>query len=91
MRACRFQQRRCRIETIERRPRPFERLSKRLFIEPKIAGYDLRHTAISYQVEKGHPVHQIADWAGTSERMIWDVYRHKLNNITDLGPSDELQ
>lgn len=52
------------------------------------AGYDLRHTAITYQVEKGYPVHRIADWAGTSEPMIIDVYRHKLDEITDLGPSN---
>ena len=61
---------------------------RRVEIEPGVSGYDLRHTAITFQVEKGHPVHQIADWAGTSERMITEVYRHKLNEITDLGPSD---
>jgi hypothetical protein len=32
---------------------------------PAVSGYDLRHTAITFQVEKGHSVHQIADWAGT--------------------------
>ncbi len=26
--------------------------------------------------------------AGASERMITDVYRHKLSGVTDLGPSD---
>jgi integrase len=62
---------------------------KQLGIEPAISGYDLRHTAITFQVERGHTVHQIADWAGTSERMILDVYRHKLDDVSDLGPSDE--
>ncbi len=68
--------------------RAFALASRKAGIEPGVSGYDLRHTAITFQVEKGHTVHQIADWAGTSERMIIDVYRHKLNDITDLGPSD---
>ena len=55
---------------------------------PAISGYDLRHTAITFQVEKCYPVHQIADWAGTSERIIIDVYRHKMTDVIDLGPSD---
>ena len=61
---------------------------KRAGIVPAVSGYDLRHTAITFQVERGYPVHQIADWAGTSERMIIDVYRHKLTDVIDLGPSD---
>jgi integrase len=55
-------------------------------ISPSISAYDLRHSAITLQVERGHPAHKIADWAGTSERMIADVYRHKLQAISDLGP-----
>ncbi len=55
-------------------------------ITPRISAYDLRHTAITLQVENGHQAHRIADWAGTSERMIADVYRHKLSEIMDLGP-----
>ncbi len=62
---------------------------RRAGIEPAVSGYDLRHTAITFQVEKGYPVHQIADWAGTSERMIIEVYRHKLTDVLDLGPSDD--
>ncbi len=59
----------------------------RAMIDPPIGAYDLRHSAITLQVERGHPVHRIADWAGTSERMIADVYRHKLDVVTDLtGP-----
>ncbi len=56
-------------------------------IEPAVSAYDLRHSAITLQVENGHPVHRIADWAGTSERMIADVYRHKLDDISDIGPA----
>lgn len=67
--------------------RSLARASNRANVAPAVSGYDLRHTAITYQVEKGYPVHQIADWAGTSERMIIDVYRHKLTDVTDLGPA----
>lgn len=56
-------------------------------IKPAISAYDLRHSAITLQVENGHPVHKIADWAGTSERMIADVYRHKLDDVSDIGPA----
>ena len=58
---------------------------KKAKISPSISAYDLRHSAITLQVERGHPVHKIADWAGTSERMISDVYRHKLDAISDLS------
>jgi integrase len=68
--------------------RSLARLSGLAGIEPGVAAYDLRHTAITFQVENGHPVERIADWAGTSERMIWDVYRHKLDDVTDLGSID---
>lgn len=59
---------------------------RRLQQEQEISAYDLRHTAIALRVERGLPPYQIADWAGTSERMIADVYRHKLDAVTDLGP-----
>lgn len=63
-------------------------VSQKAGIEPTVSGYELRHTAITLQIEKGVPVHLAADWAGTSERMIWDVYRHLLNDVSDVGPSD---
>ena len=53
-------------------------------LSPSISAYDLRHSAITLQVERGHAVHKIADWAGTSERMISDVYRHKIEVVSDL-------
>ncbi|MCP4963719.1 MAG: site-specific integrase, partial [bacterium] len=62
--------------------------SRNAGIDPAASGYDLRHTAITFQIEKETPVHRVADWAGTSERMIWDVYRHLLSEVTDVGPSD---
>jgi integrase len=62
--------------------------SRRAGIAP-VSGYDLRHTAITLQVERRRPLHLIADWAGTSERMIMDVYRHKIEDVSDLGPIDE--
>ena len=55
-------------------------------VDPPISAYELRHTAITLQAEAGHPAWRIADWAGTSERMITDVYRHKLAAISPLGP-----
>lgn len=65
--------------------------SERAGLLPHVLAYDLRHTAITLQVEKGHPIEKIADWAGTSERMIWDVYRHKLEHVTDLGSIDGIE
>jgi integrase len=58
-------------------------------IEPPISAYELRHTAITLQAEAGHPAWQIADWAGTSERMITEVYRHRLQAVSPLGPVGE--
>ena len=66
--------------------RSIRNLCKRLNIDPLITPYELRHTAISIQAEAGHPAFQIADWAGTSERMISDVYRHQLASVTYLVP-----
>lgn len=56
-------------------------------IEPAISPYELRHTAISMQADAGHTSWEIADWAGTSEAMISDVYRHRLRRVSALGPS----
>jgi integrase len=61
---------------------------ERLGIEPAISAYDLRHSAITLMIMNGHPVYRVADWAGTSERMIWEVYRHLLEDVTDLGSID---
>lgn len=63
------------------------RLCERAGIEP-IRPYELRHTAISHQADRGRSSWEIADWAGTSERMISDVYRHQLSQISSLVPSD---
>ena len=63
-------------------------LSDAARVAPAVAGYDLRHTAITHQVERRVPVHKIADWAGTSERMIWEVYRQKLEEVSDVAPID---
>lgn len=48
--------------------------------------YELRHTAITLQLEAGHETWRVADWAGTSERMIEEIYRHRLSRVSDLGP-----
>ncbi len=50
--------------------------------------YELRHTAISHQADRGRSSWEIADWAGTSERMISDVYRHQLTQVSALTPCD---
>ena len=66
--------------------RSIRKLCSLVDIDPPINPYELRHTAISIQAEAGNPAFQIADWAGTSERMISDIYRHKLQEISVLGP-----
>jgi hypothetical protein len=66
--------------------RSMTRLSRKARLTPPIVPYELRHTAITFQVEAGHENWRIADWAGTSERMIEEVYRHKLNRVTELAP-----
>lgn len=53
---------------------------------PRITSYELRHTAITHQIEAGKNVSQVADWAGTSEQMIYKHYRHKIREIIDLDP-----
>lgn len=50
--------------------------------------YELRHTAITHQIEAGHPASVVSDWAGTSERMIYQHYRHQLREVVDLNPPD---
>lgn len=62
------------------------RACDRAGITPHLSAYDLRHSAITMQLENGHPTDKVADWAGASERMIADVYRHKLDEVSDLGP-----
>ncbi len=56
-------------------------------IAPSISPYELRHTAISMQADAGHSSWEIADWAGTSEAMISDVYRHRLRTVSRLKPT----
>lgn len=53
-----------------------------------ITPYELRHTAITHQIEAGKTASQIADWAGTSEVMIYKHYRHKLREVVDVEPLD---
>jgi len=55
-------------------------------IEPVISPYELRHTAISMQADSGYSSWEIADWAGTSEAMITEVYRHRLRRVSSLRP-----
>ena len=66
--------------------RSLRALCDRCDIEPPISPYELRHTAITMQADAGHTSWGIADWAGTSEAMISDVYRHRLTRISPLAP-----
>lgn len=68
--------------------RSLAKASRKAELLPSVSGYDLRHTAITHQVERRIPVDKIADWAGTSERMIWETYRAKLDEISEIGPID---
>lgn len=65
--------------------RSITRISARADIDP-IVPYELRHTAITLQLDAGHDVRRVADWAGTSERMIEEIYRHRLTRVAELGP-----
>lgn len=56
-----------------------------------IVPYELRHTAITHQIDAGHSPARVADWAGTSEEMIYRHYRHKIRDLTDLAPADYSQ
>ncbi|MEM7324541.1 MAG: tyrosine-type recombinase/integrase [Actinomycetota bacterium] len=67
-------------------PQALAALCNRIGITPSVSPYELRHTAISFQADAGHSAWAIADWAGTSERMIADVYRHKLVGTSLLSP-----
>ncbi len=69
--------------------RSVRRLCEAAEIVPSIVTYELRHTAISFQADAGKSSWEIADWAGTSERMIAETYRHQLKAIPDLTPADE--
>lgn len=64
-------------------------LCKRVGIDPPIVPYELRHTAISHQADLGRSSWQIADWCGSSERLISDIYRHRLSDVSDLMPADK--
>jgi integrase len=66
--------------------RSIRRLCGQTDIEPAVTPYELRHTAITHQCEAGHHAWQIADWAGTSEKMIYTYYRHLLHEIASLPP-----
>ena len=58
-------------------------LCDRCQIDPPITPYELRHTAITMQADAGHSSWEIADWAGTSEAMISEVYRHRLRQVSN--------
>ncbi len=51
-----------------------------------ITPYELRHTAITHQIAAGRTASEVADWAGTSEKMIFNHYRHQLREIIELPP-----
>ncbi len=68
--------------------RSLRKLSAVCDIDPAITPYELRHTAISMQADAGRSSWEIADWAGTSERMITEVYRHRLRRVSGLRPVD---
>jgi excisionase family DNA binding protein len=68
-------------------PQALKRLCDQVGVSPAVSPYELRHTAITFQAEAGHTAWVTADWAGTSERMIADVYRHKLTDASPLGPA----
>ncbi len=52
----------------------------------RIVPYELRHTAISHQRHAGRDSAEVADWAGTSERMVNEIYRHRLHDIPKIRP-----
>jgi integrase len=53
-----------------------------------ITPYELRHTAITHQADAGWTSFEIADWAGTSEQMISERYRHRLRRVSRLRPDE---
>ena len=73
--------------------RSVARIAEKVGIEPEVGGltspmvpYDLRHTAITLQSKQGYSDWELADWAGTSERMINEVYRHRTDRVVDVRP-----
>lgn len=68
-------------------PQALAALCNQVGVSPVVSPYELRHTAISLHAEVGHSAWAIADWAGTSERMIAEVYRHQLVGTSPLGPA----
>ncbi len=48
--------------------------------------YELRHTAITFQLDHHAEICEVADWAGTSERMIEQIYRHRTSQVSRLAP-----
>lgn len=67
--------------------RSIRELSRKLGFND-LTPYEPRHTAIAHHIEAGHPASVVADWAGTSERMIYKYYRHQLREIVDLSPPE---
>ncbi len=63
-------------------------LCVRCDINPPIGPYELRHTAVTMQADAGNSSWEIADWAGTSEAMISEVYRHRLQRLSALRPAE---
>lgn len=53
---------------------------------PTVTPYELRHSAITHQADAGWSAFEIADWAGTSQKMISDRYRHRLRRVSRLQP-----
>ncbi|MEM8923796.1 MAG: site-specific integrase [Actinomycetota bacterium] len=51
----------------------------------RIVPYELRHTAITFQRTSGRETWEVADWAGTSERMIDEIYRHRMTKLAPLS------
>lgn len=66
--------------------RSVERISAKIRLDPPIIPYDLRHTAITLQSKRGYSDWELADWAGTSERMINEVYRHRTDRVVSVRP-----
>ncbi len=51
----------------------------------RIVPYELHHTAISFRCDAGHDTVEVVDWAGTSARMIEEIYRHRLHDVSKLS------
>ncbi len=51
---------------------------------PPLRPYDLRHTTITNLANDGYTNWQLADYAGTSVRMIEETYRHRTEGIVRL-------